>query len=49
MIPQVNFNLDDSMSGIFAPIAATVSNGVQIYASDIPENSITIPTIICFN
>lgn len=49
MVPQVNFNLDDSMSGIFAPIAATVSNGVQIYASDIPENSITIPTIICFN
>lgn len=49
MVPQVNFNLDDSMSGIFAPIAATVSNGVQIYASDVPENDITIPTIICFN
>lgn len=49
MVPQVNFNLDDSMSGIFAPIAATVSNGVQIYASDVPESDITIPTIICFN
>ena len=49
MIPQVNFDLNDSMSGIFAPIAATVNNGVQIYASNVPENNITIPTIICFN
>lgn len=49
MIPQVIFNLDDGMSGIFAPIAATVNNGVQIYASGVPENDITIPTIICFN
>lgn len=49
MTPQVIFNLDDSMSGIFAPIVESVSNGVQIYASEIPENDIIIPTIICFN
>ena len=49
MIPQVVFDLNDSMSGIFAPIAESITNGVQIYASDIPENDITIPTIICFN
>lgn len=49
MIPQVIFDLSDSMSGIFAPIAESVANGVQIYASDIPESDITIPTIICFN
>lgn len=49
MIPQVVFDLNDSMSGIFAPIAESVTNGVQIYASDIPENDIIIPTIICFN
>ena len=49
MIPQVVFDLSDSMSGIFAPIAESIANGVQIYASDIPESDITIPTIICFN
>lgn len=49
MIPQVVFDLNDSMSGIFAPVADSVTNGVQIYASDIPENDIIIPTIICFN
>ena len=49
MIPQVVFDLNDSMSGIFAPIAESITNGVQIYASDVPENDITIPTIICFN
>lgn len=49
MIPQVVFDLNDSMSGIFAPVAESVTNGVQIYASDIPESDITIPTIICFN
>lgn len=49
MIPQVVFDLSDSMSGIFAPIAESITNGVQIYASDIPESDIIIPTIICFN
>lgn len=49
MVPQVVFDLSDSMSEIFAPIAESVANGVQIYASDIPESDITIPTIICFN
>lgn len=49
MVPQVVFDLNDSMSGIFAPIVESITNGVQIYASDIPENDITIPTIICFN
>lgn len=49
MVPQVVFDLSDSMSGVFAPIAESVTNGVQIYASGIPESDITIPTIICFN
>lgn len=49
MVPQVVFDLSDSMSGIFAPIAESITNGVQIYASGIPESDITIPTIICFN
>lgn len=59
MVPQVNFSLQDSISGLFAPIATTVEvaaatsaaptqYGVQIYASDVPENDIIIPTIICF-
>lgn len=49
MIPEVVFDINDNMSGIFAPIAKTINGGVQIYASEIPENTITIPTIICFN
>lgn len=48
MVPEVIFDINDSMSGIFAPIAETISGGVKIYASEAPENTITIPTIICF-
>lgn len=48
MVPEVIFDINDSMSGILAPIARTISGGVQIYASEIPENIITIPTVICF-
>lgn len=48
MVPEVIFDINDTMSGIFAPVAETVNGGVQIYASEIPENTITIPTIICF-
>lgn len=47
LIPEIIFGLEDSTSGIFAPIGETYNGGVYIYATKIPENSITIPTIIC--
>ena len=43
--PEVVFNLDDALSGYFAPICNSTSNAVQIYASDIPAATISIPTI----
>ena len=48
MIPEVIFSLTDAISGLFAPVAETYSGGVYIYAADLPENSITIPTIMCW-
>lgn len=45
--PEVVFNLDDALSGYFAPICNSIANGVEIYASDIPSATITIPTIKC--
>lgn len=45
--PDVRFDLDEAVSGIFAPIAVSDSNVVYIYASTIPASDITIPAIIC--
>ena len=47
LFPEVVFNLDDALSGYFAPVCNSVSNGVEIYASDIPADTIQIPTIKC--
>lgn len=48
MIPEVIFGLADASSGIFAPVAATYNGGVYIYATDVPEEPVTIPTILCW-
>lgn len=48
MIPEVMFGLADAVEGNFAPISETYMGGVYIYAADIPEAAITIPTIICW-
>lgn len=45
--PDVRFDLDEAVSGIFAPIAVSDSNVVYIYASTVPASDITIPAIIC--
>lgn len=47
LFPEVVFNLNDVLSGYFAPICNSVFNGVEIYASDIPAGTIRIPTIKC--
>lgn len=44
---EVTFAPADAMSGNFAPVAESYSGGVYIYASEIPDAVLTIPTIVC--
>lgn len=48
MIPEVVFDPDDVAGGNFAPVALTAAGSVTIYAKEVPDAAITIPTIICF-
>ena len=48
MIPEVVFSLADASGGNFAPVAETYNGGIYLYAADVPESQITIPTIICW-
>jgi len=45
--PEVVFGLEDATSGLFTPICESVSGGIKIWAADIPESDITIPSIKC--
>ena len=45
--PEVIFNLQDAKSGYFAPICESMTDGIKIFASDIIEENVIIPTIIC--
>lgn len=47
MVPYVIFNVDDASSGNFASVANSVNGGVEIYAKEIPDSAIQIPTIMC--
>ena len=46
MLPEVIFGAVDASSGVFAPVADSVPGGIIIYASEVPEAAVTIPTII---
>jgi len=46
MVPFVKFAHADAYSGIFAEDAEAYNGGVYIYASEVPEADITIPTLI---
>lgn len=48
MTPEVVLSVADAMSGNYAPVAECYAGGVYIYASDVPDAAITIPTIICW-
>ena len=48
MIPEIIFGLTDATSGLFAPVAESYNGGVYLYASDAPEDDITVPVIICW-
>lgn len=43
---QVVFRVADAMSGNYAPVSETYNGGVYIYASEVPEAAITIPSIV---
>lgn len=45
--PDVRFAYTEAVSGKFSPIADTGAGVVNIYASEVPAASITIPVIIC--
>ena len=44
---EVTFSPTDALEGSFAPVAESYDGGVYIYASEIPEAAVTIPTIVC--
>lgn len=46
MIPEVIFAVPDAASGTFAPGAESYNGGICIYAADVPEAAVVIPTII---
>lgn len=46
MIPEVFFSLSDAASGIFASVSESYNGGVYLYASDVPEADVVIPTIL---
>lgn len=46
MIPEVIFGLEDALGGSYAPIAESYDGGIYLYATDIPDVALTIPTIL---
>lgn len=48
MTPEVVFGMTEATSGVFAPIAECYNGGIYLYANEVPDSSITIPTIICW-
>lgn len=48
MLPQVIFDVAEATSGDYAPVEETYAGGVYIWAANVPEAAITIPTIICW-
>ena len=46
MVAEVIFGLEDAISGMFAPIAESHTGEVWIFATQVPPEPITIPTMI---
>ena len=45
-MPQLCFSPEDVLKNIFAPVTASYEGGVYIYASEVPENAITLPSLL---
>ena len=48
MFTSVVFDIDDACSGNYAPVTQSDSGVVYIYASEIPEDDITILTVVAW-
>ena len=48
MIPEVIFGIADAASGNYAPGAESYAGGIYIYAAEVPESALTLPTILCW-
>lgn len=48
MIPEVVFSLADAVGGNFAPVVESYNGGIYLFAADVPEADITIPTILAW-
>lgn len=48
MVPEVVFGLAAMADNSFASVAECYNGGVYIYSANSPENTISIPTIICW-
>ena len=46
LVPSVNFNIKDSLSGNFAPVANTGQGYVVIYAKEIPTQNVLISSVV---
>lgn len=46
MHPEVVFGVAEAMSGNYAPVAESHDGGVYIYTAEMPEATVTIPTIV---
>lgn len=47
MIADVIFALQDAISGMYAPIVESYGGGIHLFATNVPPQSIVIPTIVC--
>lgn len=48
MVPEVTLSVKDATAGTFAPVAETYNGGIYLYSNEMPEEDLTIPTIICW-
>lgn len=48
MVPEVVFDVAEASSGDYAPVSQSYAGGVYIYAANVPEAAVTIPTILCW-
>lgn len=48
LFPEVVYAYEQIASGVFASICNSYNGGIKLYASAVPQEDITVPTIICF-
>ena len=46
LVPEINFSLEQIESGNYAPVALSGNGYVRIYAKEVPETELVIPSIV---